>query len=68
MIKLFSRTLYAPLSHYFLLNNTRKTLVIKDNGRSTCFALDFVVTCISNKMTYLYYFIITKKNKLLFYS
>ena len=48
MIKLFFRTLYPPLSHYLLLNNTRKTL-------------DFVVTCISNKMTLLYSFIITKE-------
>ena len=44
------RPLYPPLSHYLLLNKTRKTLVIKDNGRSTCFALDFVVTYISNEM------------------
>ena len=34
MIKLFFRTLYPPLSHYLLLNNTQKTVVIKDNGRS----------------------------------
>ena len=45
------RPLYPPLSHYLLLKKTRKTLVIKDNGRSMCFVLDFVVTYISNKMT-----------------
>ena len=26
--------LYPPLSHYLLLNNTQKTLVIKGNERS----------------------------------
>ena len=31
------RPLYPPLSHYLLLNKTRKTLVIKDNGRSDVF-------------------------------
>ena len=35
MIKLFFKTLYPPLSHYLLLNNTRKTLVI--NVQSTSF-------------------------------
>ena len=39
MIKIIKnfRPLYPPLSHYLLLNKTRKTLVIKDNGRSDVF-------------------------------
>ena len=59
MIKLFFRTLYPPLSHYLLLNNTRKTLVI--NAQSTS-SLERTttdnLTCISNKMIL---FIITKE-------
>ena len=54
MIKLVFRTLYPPLSHYLLLNNTRKTVVI--NVQSTS-SLDHTTTddlsCISNKMAYL---------------
>ena len=56
MVKLFFRTLYPPLSHYLLLNKTRKTLVI--NVQSTS-SLERKTTddlmCISNKMTYLFY-------------
>ena len=62
MIKLFFRTLYPPLSYYLLLNNTQKTLVIK-NVQNTSFlecTATNDLTCISNKMTYLYSFIITK--------
>ena len=59
MIKFFFRTLYPPLSHYLLLNNTRKTLVI--NVRSTS-SLERTttddLTCISNKLDL---FIITKE-------
>ena len=62
MTKLFFRTLYPPLSHYLLLNNTRKTLVI--NMQSTS-SLERATTedlaCIGNKMTCLYSFIITEK-------
>ena len=35
MIKLFFRTLYPPLSHYLLRNNTRKTLVINMQSSSS---------------------------------
>ena len=59
MIKLFFRTLYRPLSHYLLLNTTRKTLVI--NVQSTSFLERTTtddLTCISNKLDL---FIITKE-------
>ena len=62
MIKLFFRTLYLPLSHYLLLDNTRKTLVINVQSTSSLErSTTDDLTCISNKMTYLYSFIITKK-------
>ena len=62
MIKLFLRTLYPPLSHDLLLNNTRKTLVINVQSTSSLErATTNYLTCISSKMNYLYSFIITKK-------
>ena len=62
MIKLFFRTLYPPLSHYLLLNNTRKTLVINVQNTSSLESMTTDdLTCISNNMTYLYSFIITRK-------
>ena len=62
MIKLFFRTLYPPLSHYLLLNNTRKILAINVQSSSSLERTTTDdLTCVSNKMTYLYSFIITKK-------
>ena len=59
MIKLFFRTFYPPLSHYLLLNNTRK--ILATNVQSTS-SLERTttddLTCINNKMTL---FIITKE-------
>ena len=64
MIKLIFQNTLPTLSHYLLLNNTRKTLVINVQSTSSLehTATDDL-TCISNKMTYLYSFIITKKIK-----
>ena len=62
MIKLFFRALYPSLSHYLLPNNTRKTVVINVQSTSSLERMTTDdLTCISNKMTYLYSFIITKK-------
>ena len=62
MIKLFFRTLYPPFSLYLLLNNTRKTLAIDVQSTSSLERTTTDdLTCIGNKMTYLYSFIITKK-------
>ena len=59
MIKLFFRKLYPPLSHYMLLNNTRKTLVINVQSTSSLERTTTDdLTCISNKMTL---FILIKK-------
>ena len=59
MIKLFFRSLYPPLSHYLLLNNTRKTLVINVQSTSSLERTTTDdLTCISNKMAL---FIITKE-------
>ena len=52
MIKLFVTTLHPPLSHYLLLNNTRKTLVINVQSTSSLERKTTDdLTCISNKMT-----------------
>ena len=59
MIKLFFRTLYPPLSHYLLFNNTRKTLVINVQSTSSLESTTTDdLTCISNKLDL---FIITKE-------
>ena len=55
MIKLFFRTLYRPLSHYLLLNNTQKTLVINVQSTSSLERTTTDdLTCISNKLDLIY--------------
>ena len=51
-IEIYSfRTLYPPLSHYLLLNNTQKTLVIKVQSTSSLERMTTDdLTCISNKL------------------